>query len=83
MDIQSITPAQITKAYTGKIGCMCGCKGKYYVPTPHDYATVNPAMVTKILRTIQANEEKAEVDSAGGWVSYDAGGKRWCVYLAE
>lgn len=23
----------VRKAYTGKIGCMCGCKGKYSIPT--------------------------------------------------
>ena len=30
MDIQSISPSQVVKAYVGKVGCMCGCKGKYY-----------------------------------------------------
>ena len=31
MDIQSVTPSQVVKAYVGKVGCMCGCKGKSWV----------------------------------------------------
>ncbi|NBT35498.1 MAG: hypothetical protein EBT03_08160 [Betaproteobacteria bacterium] len=30
MDIQSITLSQVRRAYIGKVGCMCGCKGKYF-----------------------------------------------------
>jgi hypothetical protein len=37
IDIQSITPDMVVRAYVGKPGCMCGCKGKYYrnVPAPN------------------------------------------------
>ena len=74
MKIQDITPSQVKRAYKGKPGCMCGCNGKYYD---------SGAMVTKILRTIQANEEAVEVDPAGTWVAARIGGKEHCVYLAD
>ena len=73
MNIQSITPEQVTKAYSGKPGCMCGCKGTYY------YAA-NPAQVVRILRTIQANEAKAEV-AEGEWVAYESRTRNYVVYL--
>jgi len=80
MDIQSISPSQVVKAYVGKVGCMCGCKGKYYghVDGP-EVDRVDPKMVTKILRTIQANEEKTDVD--GDILAYEDKGKSWVVYL--
>jgi hypothetical protein len=78
MDIQNISPSQVVKAYVGKVGCMCGCKGKYYTHAESPFARVAPKMVTKILRTIQANE--VEID--GDILSYEAGGKSWVVYLA-
>jgi hypothetical protein len=55
MNIQEITPSQIVRAYSGKIGCMCGCKGKYYTSVADGtHSDTNPGMVTRILRTIQA-----------------------------
>lgn len=81
MDIQSVTPANVVKAYLGKVGCMCGCKGKYYGTRPsHEIDRVDPKMVTKILRTIQANEDAVEVD--GDILAYEDKGKSWVVYLA-
>jgi len=81
MDIQSISPSQVVKAYVGKIGCMCGCKGKYYGHTAGgEVVRVDPKMVTKILRTIQANEGKVEVDD--DILAYEDKGKSWVVYLS-
>lgn len=74
-NIQDITPADVKQAYKGKIGCMCGCKGKYWTPEQ------SKAMVTKILRVIQANENLVEVDPTGDWVAAKIGGKEHCVYL--
>ncbi|NBT35942.1 MAG: hypothetical protein EBT03_10485 [Betaproteobacteria bacterium] len=75
IDVQALTPNQIVRAYKGKIGCMCGCKGQYWTPEQ------SKAMVTKILRTIQANEEVVEVDDGGEWVAARIAGKEHCVYL--
>jgi hypothetical protein len=71
---QEITPAQVQRAYKGKIGCMCGCKGKYFEP--------GSAMATKVLRAIQANEELAEFDPKGDWIAARIGGKEHCIYLS-
>lgn len=81
--LQDLTPASVVKAYVGKPGCMCGCKGKYYYNGPHPYGTVSPKMVTKILRTIQANEDLAEVDADGQWIAAQIGGKEHCIYLTD
>ena len=73
-NIQDITPSEVKRAYKGKIGCMCGCRGKHYTEGP---------MLTKILRTIQANEERAVVYDAGGWIAVQLAGKEHCVYLND
>lgn len=64
--VQSLTVADILKAYSGKPGCACGCRGNYRV-TPQNrkeadadtgYAygdeEVNERQVTRVLREIQA-----------------------------
>ena len=79
--LQDITPAQVFRAYMGKPGCMCGCKGKYYYSERHPHGTVDPAMVTKVLRTIQANDELATLDAEGQWAAARVGNKEYCVYL--
>jgi len=81
MNIQEITPSQVVKAYVGKLGCMCGCKGKYYGHAAGGVDRVDPKMVTKILRTIQAEEDKVEVDPGGEYVALDMKGKTYAVYL--
>jgi hypothetical protein len=75
MSIQDITLDHVTRAYRGKPGCACGCKGKYYEPG------ANRAMVAKVLRTIQANEEIAR--SVGNWVEARVGGKVYVVYFSS
>ena len=89
MDIQSITSSQVRRAYIGKVGCMCGCKGKYFVSAEtgaeHDqWSTVNPKKVLEALRQVQlaaATGKEVEVDPQ--WISFDSGGRRWCCYLAD
>lgn len=77
MNIQDIISGQVVRAYVGKPGCMCGCKGKYY-----DHSSpASTKMLVKILRTIQANEEVSKAD--GNWVEAHVGGKDFVVYLSE
>lgn len=83
VNIQSIDPGAVVRAYKGKPGCMCGCKGKYYTSSKVDHSIVNPAMVTKILRTIQANEDLVEIDEGGAWISARVDGKDNVVYLVD
>ena len=39
--MQAVNISNITKAYNGKIGCMCGCNGKYSY-TAHGAVDDNP-----------------------------------------
>ncbi len=64
--VQSLTPANIMQAYSGKPGCACWCNGKYYcrpgsvdaVTKSNGYApdekSVRDRQVTRILRLVQA-----------------------------
>jgi hypothetical protein len=64
--VQSLTVADILKAYSGKPGCACGCRGNYRVTaanrkeadvdTGYAYSDdeVNDRQVTRVLREIQA-----------------------------
>lgn len=66
--VQSLNPQDIRVVYSGRQGCMCGCKGKYNVNLIHlaeaekdrGYAygddERNQHMVTKVLRLLQADE---------------------------
>lgn len=72
-NIQELTPAMVKRGYVGKPGCACGCKGKYYES--------GSLMVTKILRTIQANETIAT--DGGVYIEARVGGKDYVVYLDE
>lgn len=85
-NIQDLTPADVSRAYSGRQGCMCGCKGKYYVSKAEAAdedapSIVNPGMVTKVLRTIQANEEAANMEADGSCVYLDLGGRSYVAYL--
>lgn len=99
MDIQSITLKDISNVYSGKVGCMCGCKGKYAY-TQHgmdamdadDYRKgkrdINEKQCMRVLREVQLAAlnfpKEVEVDDAGKWVSYDTPkGRRYTVYLVK
>jgi len=69
-DIQSVTVKDLLKVYSGKLGCMCGCNGKYWV-TPesraeagkeqgyeYDDDEVSETQVLRILRLMQAQAAK-------------------------
>ena len=89
MKIQEITTDQIQRAYRGKQSpgksCRCGCDGKYYPADASEPDAADALMTVKILRTIQANEELAEID--GNIVDLILGsGQRkdvFTVYLKE
>jgi len=53
---------------------MCGCSGKHYEAD-------DLAMRMKVLRTIQANEDRVEVDS--DWVSVQIKGKEYVAFFTE
>lgn len=99
IDIQSLTVKDIANVYNGKVGCMCGCKGKYAY-TKHGMAAmavddyrkdrrdINEVECLRVLRKVQLaameDEKNVDVDDNGEWISYDtAKGRRYCVYLAS
>ncbi len=63
--VKSLTPADVLKSYTGRPGCMCGCKGTYRVTEatraeasknrgyPYEDADVSARSVGMALRRIQ------------------------------
>ena len=95
MDIQNLTRDDIVSVYSGRAGkCCCGCAGKHTYNSKHvdvasksrGYAVapeeVNDTIVTKVLRTVQANEECIRVDlSSPPHVSVDVGQRRYILYL--
>jgi hypothetical protein len=53
----------VLRAYSGKTGCMCGCKGSYYCPasTPvekRESAKVSEAQVTRIVEAMNLQAER-------------------------
>jgi len=87
MNIQEITPSQIVRAYSGKIGCMCGCKGKYYTSVADGtHSNTNPGMVTRILRTIQAaapEEIEVNVEPNCMYLAWVKGARQYVAYLTD
>lgn len=90
--LMSLTENDIMKVYSGKPGCMCGCKGIYRVHPLHlaaanksrgydyDAKAVNLSMVKKVLGYIQASDDASAFD--GG---FDAiiNGRQYAVYLVK
>ena len=73
--IQDITPAMVARAYRGRPGCCCGCRGKYFEKGSRE--------IVKVLRLIQANESSMDGDNCPGIYSAIVGGKQLIVYLPE
>lgn len=73
---------RVIMVYTGKQGCMCGCKGKYHYPKAmqaeggkrRGYAVsddeVNERVVTRIINRISASESVEVQDTVFGEVVY-------------
>ena len=72
--LQKITTDDVLKVYSGKLGCMCGCLGRYYVTAErreeagkkrgytYEDRDVSRKMVNKVLRLLQADERTAIQD---------------------
>ena len=94
-NIQNVTPSMVMQAYSGKIGCMCGCKGKYWVMPEHkdlvaksngyepEDKELNPKQVTKILRLIQAEAENENFEMTEQGAFLQLHGKQLAVYFAK
>lgn len=65
--LQKITVDDVLKVYSGKLGCMCGCLGRYYVTAERraevekrrgytlEERDISRKMVNKVLRLLQAD----------------------------
>jgi xanthine dehydrogenase iron-sulfur cluster and FAD-binding subunit A len=93
--ILTITPKQVQKAYSGKQGCMCGCKGKYSINPAHKAeadvergyempAARNLAQIKKVLRTLQ-NDPRVTLQN--GYIVHlaksDPDERNYVVYLCK
>lgn len=70
--LQTIQPADVLRAYAGRSGCMCGCRGRYWVTAASraeaevnaaaavDDDDVSEAQVTRVLRLAQAALAEAD-----------------------
>ena len=94
ISLQSVIPANVQSVYSGRKGaCCCGCKGTHRYNSQHVAAAtaargyeitadeVNDVQITKILRTVQANEDSDSLDVSASYVAVDVGARSFIVYL--
>lgn len=70
--IATLTPADMVRAYSGRRGCGCGCRGSY-----HDGGT---AVATRILNTLKAHADEAIAFPNG--YAYETPTHNYWVYTA-
>lgn len=70
----NLTPDKVERAYSGKPGCMCGCKGKYY--------EAGHKQITRILNILKTDPRVRLMD---GYIlhidEFDAGDRNYVCYL--
>ena len=95
--VQNITTADLLKVYSGKPGCMCGCKGRYYVTAEsraeasadrgyaYDDKDVSAAQVLRVLRLVQAAVagKPAKLEIEREYVYVEAGGRALAIYFRQ
>jgi hypothetical protein len=68
-----INIANVERVYSGRIGCMCGCKGKY-----SETLVSIKRMVNKL-----SKEEGVEYDSQAGCYHLQTDTRQYAVYMKE
>jgi len=95
LTLEDITPEMIKEVYTGKQGCMCGCKGRYYVNPAHreqadkDRGYSMPSgpghmkMVKKVLNILKKDGRAAIEDNyiCVDGLDLDAGERNYVAYI--
>jgi hypothetical protein len=71
LNTSSLSTSDFVRAYSGRHGCACGCRGTYY-PAGH-------AMVARILKKIQA-ADPSTVDIGPTYVAVDSETRQWVLY---
>jgi hypothetical protein len=75
------TLANVEKVYSGKPGCMCGCRGKYsYAPGHGDgkYDVVNERSVKLLFNKVMKHPD---VKTEPGYAFVDTGSRNLVVYF--
>ena len=86
--IMKITPDDVGDVYTGKPGCMCGCRGNYWSHPAHAGDSGGPhkpslKMVHKVLNHLKANAAEVEADPNGGIFSHETPSRNIVLYLKK
>lgn len=76
----------VLRAYSGKTGCMCGCRGRYYTrgEVAPECGEENTAMVTRIVNAINAScwEARRQEGLDGEQIVFlETGTRTLAVYL--
>ena len=77
------TLANVEKVYSGKPGCMCGCRGKYsYAPGCGDgkYDVVNERSVKLLFNKVMKHPD---VKTEPGYAFVDTGTRNLVVYFKD
>ena len=77
------TLANVEKVYSGKPGCMCGCRGKYsYAPGCGDgkYDVVNERSVKLLFNKVMTHPD---VKTEPGYAFVDTGSRNLVVYFKD
>lgn len=73
-------PMPVIKAYSGRPGCACGCRGTYYLPTGGPSARRMIARITKIVNAAEGVETWNGAHGAGATV--EVNGRVYSVYVS-
>ena len=94
---QAMGVGEVSKAYSGKPGCMCGCKGRYYV-CEHarevseeergyklDDDDVSDKQVLRILRLVQAEAACGTVEFGDtyAYAEVNDGKRAYAIYFED
>ena len=89
-DLAGLSARDVQSVYSGRPGCMCGCRGKYRYSSEHrevaskrrgyavDNDEVNDQQVRKVLALVQANWAQAEDFGDGFFL--ELAGRYYAVY---
>ena len=74
----------VKSVYSGKLGCMCGCQGSYYVMPGHPASPgvkLSQKMVNKVISIIEQNWDS--VDHGTNNEYFEQSGRCYVIYYDE
>ena len=93
----TIKPEKVTKVYSGRPGCMCGCRGIYrypktatlesikkYIGYQPDPKTINDHFVKSVILTVSKSLEEGickNVSSSKDHLYVEINGRAYCIYF--